>query len=392
MKRLCLFTLLWATSPALANNDGDNATENIARVVPYDGVLDLDGASFNGPVDMIFTLYDAADGGAVVWSETWSTEEARAVQVTAGRFSVNLGTYEDIEVVIADAGQVYLGLEVKRPEAADYTTLAGRQRLNPVPYALWGARASNLAVAGELTVGGDAVLGQNLSVAGAVSINGATTIDNNVNGARFLVKDNDTGNYIRLASHFDGYLQMGANGSFGGGLRLQMPFRAVQAVTLESTLSVSGATTMAGNLNLTSNRLLMNDGNGNINALAWTNNQLRLGTANRFGNGVYIPTALEVDGAVSLDSSVAIGDDAAIRGDVAIGGGLAVDGAIETDTAMTFTVGNRSRTFRGITYSTEVSQSGSGNRLLDVDTTNTVCFLTHVGGVENGQSCTISDV
>ena len=64
MFRQLMLASLMLTTPtmALADNDNDPATQDIQSVVPYDGVLDLDGESFNGLADMVFTLYDSADG------------------------------------------------------------------------------------------------------------------------------------------------------------------------------------------------------------------------------------------------------------------------------------------------------------------------------------------
>lgn len=170
-----VFGVVWA------DNDDNPATEDIPRVVPYDGLLNLDGVGLTGTVDMVFTLYDAASGGNTVWTESWTSANDHPVTVRAGRFSVNLGTYEGIEDVIADAGQVFLGIQVKEPEAENFTALGGRQRLNPVPYALWSAQAADLTVAGSLNVGGTAVVGGELRAAGALRADGATDLNGTLN-------------------------------------------------------------------------------------------------------------------------------------------------------------------------------------------------------------------
>jgi len=125
----CLFTL---AGPAVAQVDGDPATEDLPRVVPYDGVLNLDGAPYDGQADMRFSLYAAPDGGEPLWSESWNAGDPRPVQVTGGRFAVNLGTFEPMEETLYDAGRIYLGIEVRGDGAADWVALAGRQRINPV--------------------------------------------------------------------------------------------------------------------------------------------------------------------------------------------------------------------------------------------------------------------
>ncbi len=180
---------------AWANLDNNPATDSLPRIVPYEGVLDLDGAPFTGFMDMRFTFYDAPTGGNAVWTETWGHDQQRAVQVFRGRFSAALGTFDDggprpLEEVISDAGPTYLAIEVKQTDAANdaWVGLAGRQRLNPVPYAIWSAKASDLTVAGSATVRGSTTLSGTLdvtgntrlsalAVSGATQLTGATTVD-----------------------------------------------------------------------------------------------------------------------------------------------------------------------------------------------------------------------
>ncbi|MFN3200495.1 MAG: hypothetical protein ACE366_19000 [Bradymonadia bacterium] len=155
---------------AMAELGQANFEDAVPRVVPYDGYLNLDGAPYDGTVDVIFSLYTAASGGETVWTETWSTEEGRPVSVTSGRFAVALGSFERIEAAIADTSATYyLGMEIKLPEGDAYTTLGGRQRINPVPYAVWSAQSSNLTVEGVLHVEGEATINNNLNVTGAVN-------------------------------------------------------------------------------------------------------------------------------------------------------------------------------------------------------------------------------
>ncbi len=52
----------------MAFNDGNPATDDLPRVVPYQGVLDWDGQPYNGSVDIQFTLY-TEDGVTSLWNE-----------------------------------------------------------------------------------------------------------------------------------------------------------------------------------------------------------------------------------------------------------------------------------------------------------------------------------
>ncbi len=184
---LLVLALLGVPALALAQVDGNPATDDVPRVVPYDGVLNLDGVTFDGQVDIRFSLFAAPAGGLPVWSEAWTLAEQRPVQVTAGRFSVNLGSFEPIIATIEDAGTLYLGIEVRAVGAEPWVALAGRQRINPVPYALWSASAADLNVAGLATVGrldvtGRATFGENVEVTGGATVGGDVNATGDVSG------------------------------------------------------------------------------------------------------------------------------------------------------------------------------------------------------------------
>ncbi len=37
--------------------DGDSTTDTVPRVIPYQGVLEIDGGGYNGEVPMTFAIY-----------------------------------------------------------------------------------------------------------------------------------------------------------------------------------------------------------------------------------------------------------------------------------------------------------------------------------------------
>lgn len=284
-------------APAFAGDGQPELVDTVARVVPYEGVLDVNGAGFNGLVDIVFTLYGAAEGGEAVWTESWTAAEGRPVAVTGGRFSVNLGSHEDIEAVIAGSAQVFLGLAVKRPEDADFTALAGRQRLNPVPYALWTARATHLDVSGTASVG------ENLTVAGTL------------NADDYYIEDPD-GGYDPLFSHEGEALALGVNdGSFGAGLRVDMPLTAQYGVQLD-------------------------DGDGAASALRYTGGRLTIGTMNRFGGELEvmgrlhvrsdgdIDGNLNVDGTATIDQAVTLGSTLDVQSTSRLRGNVTMNGTV----------------------------------------------------------------
>ncbi|MCA9548145.1 MAG: hypothetical protein KC613_27260, partial [Myxococcales bacterium] len=103
------------------------------EVLPYDGVLYLDGQPVNQPVNMRFSLYGAAEGGDALWTETWDPATA-PVDVKGGRFHAKLGSFQSITARILDAGTLWVGVEVMNAANA-WRPLGGRQRLKKLPYA-----------------------------------------------------------------------------------------------------------------------------------------------------------------------------------------------------------------------------------------------------------------
>ncbi|PNU18798.1 hypothetical protein C2E25_15820 [Geothermobacter hydrogeniphilus] len=104
--------------------------------ISYQGVLtDGTGTAITNPSQsMVFSLYGSATGGSPVWSET------QTVNVQGGTYAVQLGAVSPLSGSLFSSGNLWLEVSVGGE------VLAGRQRLNSVPYAL---------VAGDAdTVGG----------------------------------------------------------------------------------------------------------------------------------------------------------------------------------------------------------------------------------------------
>ena len=324
---------------ALANLDDDPATDSLPRVVPYEGVLDLDGAPFSGFMDMRFTFFDAPSAGNAVWTETWSQGEGRPIQVFGGKFGAALGTFDDgglraLEDVIADAGPVYLAIEVKRTEEGDeaWVGLSGRQRLNPVPYALWSAKAADLTVAGSATVGGT------LAVEGAANIDGALAVGGDIVGRGRLSgtaldfwQDANPARALQALAQVGGALGIDPTGSFSQ-IIAGMNFVIGSAGTPRS-LTVRGASTFDGPLSDSNGDLAINDGldvSGNVyNSLA----NLVL------NDNVSLVGDLTLTGTLSnTDGNVVIADNADIRGNVDIQGTVAdSNSALTINDAVTVT-------------------------------------------------------
>lgn len=135
-----LVSLLLIAAPAAAQDEAP-----IDRVVPYSGLLDLDGAPYDGPVQMRFRLYTAAEGRqgddcaadpGCTWQETHP-----AVEVRSGRFAVDLGRFAaGLAAAIQTDRQLYVEMAVRRPEPDDpppWITLGRRQPLAPAPLSMY---------------------------------------------------------------------------------------------------------------------------------------------------------------------------------------------------------------------------------------------------------------
>ena len=141
----CVLTLLGPGAElALAGEPDDNpATDTLPRGLPYEGHLAIDGVPLNRPTAVRFALWSLPVGGVLLF------DESQDVVFVNGRFSVLLGVGDArIPPIVFDAADVYLGVTVRNTE------LSGRQRIVPVPHALWAARAADFTVAGRLTLNG----------------------------------------------------------------------------------------------------------------------------------------------------------------------------------------------------------------------------------------------
>ena len=140
-----LACMLVGTQPGHAG-DNNPRTDSVPRALPYEGVLAVDGVPLNGTLPVTFRLWGAPEPVA---DEVALYEETLDVPFVNGRFSVLLGqAQQGLANAIFDADALYVGITVGG------TTLRGRQRIVPVPYALWAAKAADFAVAGELSIDG----------------------------------------------------------------------------------------------------------------------------------------------------------------------------------------------------------------------------------------------
>ncbi|MEE2786711.1 MAG: SUMF1/EgtB/PvdO family nonheme iron enzyme [Myxococcota bacterium] len=123
--RAVLVFVLWA--PVLTN--AQNVTLN------YQGQLgNAAGQPVTDQFEMIFRLYETAQGGVALW-----TEVHPLVQVTEGAFTVELGSIEVLSDTLAESLALYLGVEVDgSPE------MEPRMRVGTVLRAQWNAQPGDL--------------------------------------------------------------------------------------------------------------------------------------------------------------------------------------------------------------------------------------------------------
>jgi len=105
------------------------------QLLNYQGRLDSSGTPVNGTKSIVFSIYTAATGGSLLWTETQSS-----VTVTNGVFSVLLGS------VTAFPGTLFTGLGDRYLETSiGGTVLSPRFRFTSVAYAFRTSQADGVA-------------------------------------------------------------------------------------------------------------------------------------------------------------------------------------------------------------------------------------------------------
>ncbi len=133
MQRIILvFLLLLAAVPVPAQTP-------MSSSFTYQGELAESGAALDGPVDLIFTLYDAASAGSIVNAAIHLSN----VDVVDGVFTVEL----DYGPWSYDGDTRWLEIQVRSPHdpgnTAPFTTLDPRQKLTAAPYATHALNVEN---------------------------------------------------------------------------------------------------------------------------------------------------------------------------------------------------------------------------------------------------------
>ncbi|MBN1543823.1 hypothetical protein JW992_16895, partial [candidate division KSB1 bacterium] len=113
--------------------DAAAATASIPQTIDYQGYLtDMDGFPIVGTIDIVFSIWDAAEGGRKLW------ETSRSVEINKGYFNCDLGSENPFpQGLFADAER-YVQLTIQSEN------LFPRKPLAAVPFAFQGANALNL--------------------------------------------------------------------------------------------------------------------------------------------------------------------------------------------------------------------------------------------------------
>ena len=128
MKRIGLFTAFMLLLLPLS-------ASGIPPYLTHQGMIyDSENTPVTGVEQVIFTLYDSAENGQVLWTETLD------ITFDAGYYSVTLGLSENnLDLAIFDGQALYLGITL-----GDNAEMDPRNRVSSVPYAIRAKTANSV--------------------------------------------------------------------------------------------------------------------------------------------------------------------------------------------------------------------------------------------------------
>ncbi len=159
-------TTIMGTLPGLILALAALASSAVPPLISYQGSLrDSNGDPVNGSIDVDLAIYDAATGGAVIWSESQTD-----IEVVDGSFLVLLGAANPIGDSAFSDPDRWLGVSVNGG-----AELQPRIRLTSSPYThrvstIDGASGGNIS--GDLDVTGNIHSSGNLSSGNSITIDG----------------------------------------------------------------------------------------------------------------------------------------------------------------------------------------------------------------------------
>ena len=247
--------ILFSVIHVIAQSDPD--VQGIPQVIPYQGILELDGRPVNRLGDRAmwieFQLYNAENSTNPLYRQRIQ------VEVYQGRFTALIGpSSEDgayLTQVIRSHPSLYLGMVLLGDDlesASDDIEMSNRQRLMSTPYAMWSSGASQFQVLNNLNVGGT-VEASRVAVNGQVSATGDLQADGNVTVGQDLTVNGSA--LIRGGLSINGTdLALGVNNDRGAGNRVYQ--RALVHNTADRLFvnfegDFEGGTVMDSNVNVT---------------------------------------------------------------------------------------------------------------------------------------------
>ncbi len=200
---------------------------SVPRVIHYEGYLvQGTGPVTNQALSMTFTLHNCSMGNCTNYVVPPTPQ---SVNVSGGQFAVDLDVSSASANWIYDSPSgVYLGVSI------DGAALNGRQKIQPVPYAVRSSEGYDFNVKRDLTVANNATCSQlNVQNAGSPGIELRST----AGGTPFVDFSNDSG------TDFDARIRLTGNDE----LSLEGATLKTAAINVASgTVSVQGANVLAG--------------------------------------------------------------------------------------------------------------------------------------------------
>jgi hypothetical protein len=156
------------------------------RTIPYQGVLEQNGAAANGIFAARFGLFptDTEDTSCVVTNDCPLWSEEQDIEVVNGRFSVVLGDGDGpttLSDTVLASQSLFLATALKGEQDAEFTALAGVNEIVPVPHVARAVTADRAALVNANGVNNAAIQG------------GAVTRDKLGTDARFILAARHTG-------------------------------------------------------------------------------------------------------------------------------------------------------------------------------------------------------
>lgn len=214
--------------------DNNPATDEVKRLIGYQGTLELDGAALSGPMTLELALYPSDSATTPIYRQCFTPTLA------AGRFNVVLGPSGlnpsitdctgtpsiNLATVVNDANDLHVGITIIDQQRGRIP-LEGKQRVLPVPYTFWSSESANFKVNQDLTVARNAVVSGSLTAgpttvsgalaAGATTVTGNATVTGTTTTTNLTVNNTLEANVIRAGDYTPNFANWNQSPSGQGG-------------------------------------------------------------------------------------------------------------------------------------------------------------------------------